>query len=88
MTWSEIKKKQIFLTMFLYISVSVDLVDSPDYILRVSGGREEFSLGRLKGVAVVIYISIPGGDGGVGSFLSGGSFEGDCDGNLEGVRTG
>ena len=38
------------------------------------------------GVAVLVVRSILGGDKGAGSVLSGGYFEDDCYGNLEGVR--
>ena len=47
---------------------------------------EGYAAGFLICVAVVLVRSIIGGDEGLGSVLSGGSFEDACDGNLEGVR--
>ena len=52
--------------------------NTTEYLLGVSGGRGELT--------VVVDRSIIGGEEGVGSVLSGGSFEGACDVNLEGVR--
>ena len=45
-------------------------------------------VGFLKGVSVVAVRIRLGGDKGSGSVLSGGSFEGDSDGNLESVGPG
>ena len=49
---------------------------------------EEFCLCFLQVVAIVVDRIILGGDKGAGSVLSGGSFEGSIDGNLEGVGHG
>ena len=65
-----------------------DLVDSKEYLIGVSVGTEEFALGRLKCVAIVVDRSILGGDEGLWSFLSGGSFEGASDDKLEGAGNG
>ena len=45
----------------------VDLVDSKEYLIGVSVGTEEFALGRLKCVAIVVDRSIIGGDEGLWS---------------------
>ena len=72
-------------TVGLLVSVYVDLVYSTEYLLGVSGRIEVFSLGILKGVAVVVYRIRLGGDKGAGSVLSWVSFEGDSDDNPEGI---
>ena len=46
---------------------------------------EGYAVGFSICIAVVVVISITGGDKGAGPVLSGGYFEGDSDGNLEGV---
>ena len=46
---------------------------------------EGHSVGFLIVVSVVVVRSMLGGDEGSGSVLSGGPFEGNSDGNLEGV---
>ena len=61
-------------------------MDSTDYLMGVSGVREEFSLGILKGGTIFVDRIILGGDKGLWSVLSSGSFECAYDGNLEGVR--
>ena len=63
-------------------------MDITEYLLGLSVGREESDLGLLKSVSVVVDRSILGGDEGSGSVLSGRSFDGNCDGILEGVRPG
>ena len=45
-------------------SVYVDLVDSTEYLLGVSGETAEFALMILKGVAIVVDIIILGGEEG------------------------
>ena len=58
------------------------LVDSTENILGVSVRRENFDLGHLKGVSLVVDRRIFVGEKVLGSVLAGVSFEGDRDGNL------
>ena len=60
-------------------------MDSTDYLLGVSGGMEEFDLGRVKDVAIVVYRVILGGKKVLGSVLYGDSFGGAGSVNLKGV---
>ena len=48
-------------------------MDSTDYLLGVSGVREEFSLGILKGVSIVVDRCVLGVDEGLGSPFDGAS---------------
>ena len=75
------------LDVWLVESVYIELVEITEYLLGLSKVTEEFDLWSLKCVALVVDRIIIAGEKGVGSFLSGGSFEGASDGEIEGIWT-